>query len=154
MNTVSKRNTQPPIPSIERTQSSSFRIILDKLKLSLIIFILYLILSLFHIGCPIKALSGISCPGCGMTRAVESVFALNFKDAFYYHPLFMLTPIMFLLFLLDHLLPTKLRKIAWSIIIVFFITIYLYRLLLTKNDVVEIDIWSGVVLKLLHYIVM
>ena len=38
--------------------------------------------------CMIRNVTGYPCPGCGMTRAHIEVLKLNFKKAFYYHPLF------------------------------------------------------------------
>ena len=49
-------------------------------------------LSLLGIGCPIRYLTGVSCPGCGMTRAWLSVLHLHLGEAFAYHPLFWLVP--------------------------------------------------------------
>lgn len=31
---------------------------------------------------------GIPCPGCGFTRAVFSMFKLDFKQAWHYHPMY------------------------------------------------------------------
>lgn len=47
---------------------------------------------LFALGgtCPIKAVLGISCPGCGMTRACLHAVRLDLAAAFYYHPLWVL----------------------------------------------------------------
>ena len=44
------------------------------------------LLILYH--CPFFYVLGIRCPGCGMTRALLSLLHLDFKAAFYYHPLF------------------------------------------------------------------
>ena len=54
----------------------------------LLIALLYAVM-LLAVGwtCPIKALLGISCPGCGMTRACISAVRLDFVSAFSYHPL-------------------------------------------------------------------
>ncbi len=41
---------------------------------------------LYH--CPFRALFGVACPGCGMTRALLSAVFSDFKTAFAYHPLF------------------------------------------------------------------
>ena len=41
-----------------------------------------LILLLYH--CPFSYLFGLSCPGCGMTRAFFSLLQLRFAEAFYY----------------------------------------------------------------------
>jgi hypothetical protein len=136
----------------KQVSGSAKKIFKDRLFLITLIVILYLILNLFHIGCPIKYLSGISCPGCGMTRAIWSALFLNFKEAFHYHPLFLLSPIIVLLFLLETYIKPKYYKIAWSIIIPLFLITYFIRLFITKNEVVEIDISSGLVIKLLHHI--
>ena len=39
------------------------------------------------ITCPIRFLTGISCPGCGMTRALLSALRFDFQAAFFYHTL-------------------------------------------------------------------
>ena len=39
-------------------------------------------------ACPFYAITGICCPFCGMTRAHAALFSLDFKTAFYYHPMF------------------------------------------------------------------
>ena len=54
------------------------------------------LLSLLGIGCPIRYLTGVSCPGCGMTRAVRALFELDFKSAFEYHPMVFSMPLVFL----------------------------------------------------------
>jgi hypothetical protein len=135
-----------------QTPNKSGLLINDRVKLILFILIFYLFLNLLHIGCPIKFMTGISCPGCGMTRAVRSALLFDFKDAFYYHPLFLLSPVMVFLFLFETYINPKLNKITWSVIIVLFSVTYIIRLLILKNEVVEIDIASGVVLELLHNI--
>ena len=47
---------------------------------------------LFGITCPIKYVLGISCPGCGMTRACLHALKLDFPAAFAYHPLWVMMP--------------------------------------------------------------
>ena len=43
--------------------------------------------------CLFKFITGLPCPGCGMTRAYLHLFTGDIKGAFYYHPLFWLVPI-------------------------------------------------------------
>jgi putative exporter of polyketide antibiotics len=124
----------------------------ERLKLCLIIGSIYLGLSIFSVGCPLRFLSGIPCPGCGMTRAVWYALQLDFASAVYYHPLFFLAPLMVLLFLFESYLPPKFIRIAWGFIITLFLLIYLLRLLLFQNEVVRIDIRSGAVLRLFYNI--
>ena len=40
-----------------------------------------------HYMCPFKFITGIPCPGCGMTRACLAVAKGDFPASFYYHPL-------------------------------------------------------------------
>ncbi len=45
-------------------------------------------------GCVIKAMTGLPCPGCGLTRAYVALFRGHLRDAFFYHPLF---PVVFVI---------------------------------------------------------
>ena len=64
----------------------------EPLRLAIAIAACAALLTMLGIGCPIKFLTGISCPGCGMTRAWLSALHLHFAEAFAYHPLFWLVP--------------------------------------------------------------
>ena len=48
------------------------------------------VILLLDVGCLFRKLTGVPCPGCGMTRAHLAVLRLDFRAAFYYHPLWML----------------------------------------------------------------
>jgi Protein of unknown function (DUF2752). len=133
-------------------QKQSLRLVRERIHLCICIFIIYLFLSLLHIGCPIKFVTGISCPGCGMTRAVLSALRLNFKEAFHYHPLFFMTPVMLFLFLFEEAIKPIYYKIAWFIIILLFFLIYIFRLFISSGSIVSIDINDGIMLKLIHQI--
>ena len=37
--------------------------------------------------CPFKFITGLPCPGCGMTRATLSLFKGDMLSSFYYNPL-------------------------------------------------------------------
>ena len=50
------------------------------------------LLMAFTVGCPIKAVTGFPCPGCGMTRGCLSLLRLDFAGAFRWHPLCFLAP--------------------------------------------------------------
>ena len=83
-----------------------------------------------------------------MTRAYHSLLYLDISQAFHYHPLFALVPLMVGLYLFDFYLNPKLLKILWTLIIIAFLLTYLFRLFISQNDVVEIDISAGIMLKL------
>ena len=41
--------------------------------------------------CPLKYFTGYSCPGCGSQRAIHEILHLNFKKAFEYNALLMIS---------------------------------------------------------------
>ena len=94
----------------------------------------------FGIGCPIKYMTGISCPGCGMSRALYSCLKLDFLAAFHYHPLFFLVPVIILLVLFSDKLKPQVKNIIALLIIVLFMGVYIIRLIGGENDVIQIDI--------------
>ena len=55
--------------------------------------VLYMAMESIGITCPIKFITGISCAGCGMSRAWLAFLQLDMAKAFAYHPLFWLVPI-------------------------------------------------------------
>ena len=84
--------------------------------------------------CMIRNVTGYPCPGCGMTRAHIEVLKLNFKNAFYYHPLFIFPSIIFFAVIFQ-----KRLKIANYIyhnnyiiisILLIFIIVYIIRFIL------------------------
>jgi len=110
---------------------------------------------LFFYKCPFHYLFGIPCPGCGMTRALFSVLLLRFGQALYYHPgIFLIIP-GFLLWCADYfkLLPLKknTKKVLLTLGIAALILIYFIRLF-TGSDIVQIDLKSGLIYRILHYL--
>lgn len=126
----------------------------DRLKTLIIIFVIYLPFLLLQIGCPLRFSTGITCPGCGMTRAILSAIRLHFDEAFYYHPLFWLSPLMVFLYLFEGYLKKSLVKIAWVSTILAFIITYVIRLFIIQNSVVKIDFTDGIMAKLIHHIIV
>ena len=57
---------------------------------ALLIAVIYAVMFSCGITCPIRYVFGVSCPGCGMTRACMSALRLDFGGAFAYHPLWVL----------------------------------------------------------------
>ena len=97
----------------------------------------YGVLFALGITCPIKYLLGISCPGCGMSRAVWALLRLDFAAAAYYHPLCFALP-----FVAAGLIYTYIRKqtrlfqiLLWGFVGVM-IVVYLGRLFFTESRVV------------------
>ena len=112
----------------------------------------YCLLQLMGISCPIRYFTGLSCPGCGMTRAFLSLFRLDFKSAFYYHPLFMLPILAVILYLLRKKLPKLLINISAFTMIIAFVIVYTYRLVFTDSDVVIFSPKDGLIHRLFSLI--
>ena len=74
----------------------SLKALKEEIAALAVIAVFYMVLQGLGISCPIKFVTGISCAGCGMTRAWKVLlFHGDFRQAFYYHPLFLL-PVGFL----------------------------------------------------------
>ena len=81
--------------------------------ITIVLFIAFFYIT--KIGCPIKELFGIVCPGCGTTRALLSLFTNPLK-ALYYHPMIWTTPV-FPIYLLWDGKPFKSNVINYTVII-------------------------------------
>lgn len=73
----------------------------DKLAVTAIIVAFVLIMAMSNISCLIKKVTGIVCPGCGMTRAYISLLHFDFAKAFEYHKMFWSVPVIYVYFLFD-----------------------------------------------------
>jgi len=89
--------------------------------------IFYLILQLLGITCPIKFVTGVSCPGCGMTRAWLSLLHFDFAKAVYYHPLFFIPPLALVIFIFKSKIKPSIYKAFFICICAIFIIVYFYR---------------------------
>lgn len=80
------------------------------LKLSVLSFFLLFLgfWTFLGVGCPIRRVTGMICPGCGMTRAWLAVLRLDISSAFRFHPMFWGVPVFILFALYDfHLIPVR-----------------------------------------------
>lgn len=121
-------------------------------NVSIILFIIlfYLILEGVGITCPIKFMTGISCAGCGMSRAWMAVFHLDFSRAFYYHPLYWTPPILILILLSRGKLKPMLFKVFIFTIIMLYVIVYMYRLICGDHEIVAFEPANGFVWYLIH----
>lgn len=105
-------------------------------RIGIVITIILIILSLYllDIKCIFKLLYGISCPGCGLTRAYKSLINLDIASAMYFHPLFWTIPIIVFLYIKD-------RNSKYLIFfIILFLAAYIIRLFDNKCDIVTINL--------------
>lgn len=63
--------------------------------------LLFAIMRIFDLPCVIKAIFKIPCFGCGMSRAVISLFKLELVNAFKFHPMVWSLPLLVVYFLKD-----------------------------------------------------
>lgn len=106
------------------------------IELVIAVLIILFLRDLTGIGCPIKFATGISCPGCGMSRALLAAVHLEFEKAFYFHPLFFLVPSGGIFFLFQNKLSKRSVHIFWGIVTALFLVVYIIRLLFFQNEVI------------------
>lgn len=73
----------------------------EKDFLTVVMVILGLAWLVLRPGCPLRNLTGIPCPGCGMSRAWLALLRLDVGSALAYHPMFWAVPVFFWLFRRD-----------------------------------------------------
>ena len=100
-------------------------------------------------GCPIKKVTGLSCAGCGLTRAWVSFLKLDLKQAFYFHPLFWSVPIMYILILLNDTLSSRKKYYIWGGIITLFLIVYFIRLF-GDSSIVNFSYTETIIYKLFY----
>lgn len=107
----------------------------------MLLFIIVIYYSVIHLSrsstsCVYQNIFGIPCPGCGMTRSYKAFLHADFEQAFYYHPLFLLVPIVIILVGYQfYLIKKKRRHSGWIegilfVIVILFIAVYVYRMIL------------------------
>ena len=108
---------------------------------------LYIVLSILGIGCPIQWVTGISCAGCGMTRAYLSLLHLDITHAFMYHPLFWLVPLFLLVFALHKAgkIPVRIANCVMYLTAFIFLIVYVVRLLNPEDVIVAVHIKEGLI---------
>lgn len=126
----------------------------EYIRFGLAIVLLYTFFHIVGIGCPIKFLTGISCVGCGMTRAWICLLHLDIQGALYYHPLFFLPIIYFFLFLLKDKIPHKIFVWLVAVGISVFVTTYILRLLNSDDIVVDINMGNSFIYKFLEKFIL
>ena len=111
--------------------------------------VFYLIMELAGITCPIKFITGISCAGCGMSRAWMSLIKLDPAAAFSYHPLFFLPPIMLLMYLFRKKMNQKLYLSMMILCVLAMTGVYFYRMLFTDSNIVVFEPENNIIAKLI-----
>ena len=90
----------------------------------------YFRIKYFGSGCMLKALTGVACPACGMTRAFMSLFYLEFRMAFYYNPAWWTVPVAALSCLMAFIDKKRIRLwiIVFAAAIAILLGVWIFRL--------------------------
>lgn len=112
-----------------------------------------LVLYLIGVGCPIKFMTGVSCPGCGMTRAWLELAQGHLAAALAYHPLFWAVPVVVVLACAP---ASRAQRAALTLCIAAFVALWAWRMAVpadtalifdagTVEDVVNVSLpgWAG-----------
>ena len=115
------------------------------LILSVVVLAVYVGLSfVLPVKCLIRWLTGISCPGCGITRALFAVCQLDFAAAWQFNPMiFYLIPMVPVLLVAYLRKAKKLTDVLLCITAGVMVVVYLYRLLVLHSPVLEVEPANG-----------
>ena len=116
------------------------------------VLLLYIVFHLLGIGCPIKFVTGVSCAGCGMTRAWLHLLHFDLEAAFHFHPLFWSVPVVAILFLLKNRFPRVLR-VTVCVVAVLFVVVYLIRMFDPACDIVVFEPHNSVFYRIVHNLI-
>ena len=128
-----------------------FKQLKEKLPFPLILIFILIAPFYLTIGCPIQFLTGISCFGCGMSRAAIALLQLDFALAFKMHPMIFVMPIAALVILFRKKIPKKVLNGFWVTVAVLMAVIYVYRLI-AGSDVIYVNPESGYIYQIIKNI--
>nr|WP_308650224.1 DUF2752 domain-containing protein [uncultured Agathobacter sp.] len=114
--------------------------------------VLYTAMESIGITCPIKFITGISCAGCGMSRAWIAFLQLDIAKAFEYHPLFWLPPIAVIVLLCKSKINIKIYKIFIFTIVLMFAIVYICRLIWSGDDIVVFEPQNNILFRIIRVI--
>lgn len=102
---------------------------LYNMRFAIIFIILYVLIMqiLFNNICPVKAFTGLNCPGCGLTHATLYLINFNIKSAFMSNPtVFLWIPCIFLFIFDRYIQKLKINIFPALFLITGIITIFWY----------------------------
>ncbi len=129
---------------------------LPKLIIAAVVAAAIALMSMTGIGCPIRFLFGIPCPGCGTTRACAAALHGDFIEALRWQPLFPIAVPGFIYIALGEypLFGSVRRETVFCILAgVLLLAVYIARMFFAERlGLHPIEPGEGVVLKLFHRI--
>lgn len=120
----------------------------------LAVILLYAVMQRFGITCPIKYLTGISCAGCGMTRAYLALLRFDLAQAFAYHPLFWIPPLFLLVFFTRSHWNKRIYQTVLFTFALLFVIIYLCRMFFGDGTIVVFKPKEGFIFRFLNNLII
>lgn len=83
--------------------------------------------------CFFRGFFGIPCPGCGLSRSYMALLKGHLGEALYYHPLFVLPPLVLIIYLLRNNRYVQWlykKKLFWICLLIIFFGVYVVRMIL------------------------
>lgn len=114
--------------------------------------LLYLLMEGIGITCPIKFLTGISCAGCGMSRAWMALLKGDLTKALQFHPLVFLPLPALTMLLFRSRMPQRLFRAGMALIITAALAVYLIRMADPTDHIVVFEPQNGAVLQILQWV--
>lgn len=105
----------------------------EVLALALLLAAGALVLDATGVGCPIKWATGVSCPGCGLTRAWLACLHGHLRQALAYHPLFWSVPALLVLACVRNARRSRALDVVIACAVAAFIAVWLVRLLVPDD---------------------
>ena len=105
----------------------------------------YAAIEALGVTCPILFLTGVSCAGCGMSRAWLALLRGDAAGAFAFHPLFWLPVPAAALLCFRRRIPRRAFRGGMAIVCVLFLAVYLVRLLCMEDPVVVFQPEKGLI---------
>lgn len=116
------------------------------------IVLFYAGIELLGVTCPIRFVTGISCAGCGMSRAWLALLRLDISSAFAYHPLFWLPVPVALLFWFRRRVPKWVYRGGLGAAAGLFCIVYVVRLFNQTDSIVTFAPAEGILYKTYSWI--
>lgn len=107
------------------------------------------------VGCPIKTMTGIPCPACGMTRAWIHMLTGDLYGALTFHPLFFTAPWIVWLIIEESMGKLQKRKIhlQMCIIVMAYLLLWVIRIWLFPRGPVYVEYSKGWIEKAVQYFI-
>lgn len=121
----------------------------DDLRAAAGIALFYLFIEALGVTCPIRFLTGISCAGCGMSRAWWSLLRLDLAQAAAYHPLFWLPVPAAVVLVFRERVPRWFYRGFLAVTCGLFVIVYLFRLFSPDDQIVVFRPDQGLIPRLI-----